>query len=51
MNNAKISAIEITESSFTPIRVNAGGPQVTDGLGRVWAVLLAAALARVTTRF
>jgi len=37
VNNAKVSAIEIMQSSFTPIRVNAGGPQVTDDLGRVWA--------------
>jgi hypothetical protein len=37
VNNAKVSAIEITQSSFTPIRVNAGGTQVTDALGRVWA--------------
>lgn len=37
VNNPKVSAIEITQSNFTPIRVNSGGPQVTDALGRVWA--------------
>ncbi len=37
VNNGKVSAIEITQSNFTPIRVNAGGPQVTDPQGRVWA--------------
>jgi hypothetical protein len=37
VDNAKVSAIEITQTAFTPIRVNAGGPQVTDPLGRVWA--------------
>jgi hypothetical protein len=37
VDNAKISAIEITQTAFTPVRVNAGAPQVTDALGRVWA--------------
>jgi hypothetical protein len=37
VDNAEVSAIEITQTAFTPIRVNAGGPQVTDPLGRVWA--------------
>jgi hypothetical protein len=36
VNNAKISAIEITPGTAAAIRVNAGGAAYTDSLGQVW---------------
>lgn len=37
ISNPKISAIEITQALAAPVRVNAGGPQLTDPLGRIWS--------------